>query len=94
MAEKIRGPRWDVIARRVVHPRKLEIIELLSDRGPLCASELRDQIASSDPTATLQQVNFHTVWLAERGVLMPSATGSGAGNAHRKLYVLSPMVIG
>jgi RES domain-containing protein len=94
MAEKIKGPRWDVIVRRVVHPRKLEIIELLSKRGPLSASELRDQIASSDPTATLQQVNFHTVWLAERGVLVPSATGPGVGNVHRTFYALARTVVG
>jgi hypothetical protein len=94
MAEKARGLKWDVIARHVVHPRKLEIIELLSTQGPLSATELQGLVASDDPSATLQQVNFHTVWLAEKGVLLPSTSGSGAGNAHRKLYALVPEVVG
>ena len=86
--------RWDVIVRHLSHPRKVEIIELLSARGPLSATELRNLILSRDPTATLQQVNFHAVWLAEKGVLVATATGPGTGNAHRRLYALVPGVVG
>jgi hypothetical protein len=94
MAETAQGLKWDVIARYIVHPRKLEVIELLGTQGPLSATELQDLVASRDPSARLQQVNFHTVWLAEKGVLVPSTGGSGVGNAHRKLYTLVPEVVG
>jgi hypothetical protein len=94
MPEGTQSLRWDVIVRRLAHPRKVEIIELLSARGPLSATDLRNLVLAHDPSATLQQVNFHAVWLADKGVLVATASGSGTGNAHRTLYSLAPEVVG
>ena len=94
MPEGTQGLRWDVIVRRLAHPRKVEVIELLGTRGPLSATDLRNLILAHDPSATLQQVNFHAVWLADKGVLVASASGPGTGNAHRTLYSLAPEVVG
>jgi hypothetical protein len=95
MREGTQDPRWDVIVRLLVHPRKVEIIELLlSTGGQLSATDLLKLILERDGTATLQQVNFHAVSLAAKGVIADTGQDSGAKNTQRTLYTLVPEVLG
>jgi hypothetical protein len=60
---------WDVIARALMHPVKLQIIEELAQADrPLSPSELHANRQSDQADLTLQAVNYHAESLAKVGV--------------------------